>query len=80
MRIFFKQAASKSEAKEGALFMQEMVELSKTHSVENTPQAVSYSVNNETVVLSAGPAHFGKLLRVDEKVRFPTKYLKSLRK
>lgn len=48
--------------------MEEMVALSKTHSVENTPQAVSYSFNNKTVVLSAGPAHFGKLLRIDEKV------------
>ncbi|XP_065213544.1 ER degradation-enhancing alpha-mannosidase-like protein 3 isoform X1 [Planococcus citri] len=65
---YLTQATSKNEAKEGAIFMQEMVELSKTQSVENTPQAVSYSVNNETVVLSAGPAHFGKLLRVDQKL------------
>ena len=63
------QAASKTDANEGVLFMQEMVELSKTQSPENIPQAVSFARNNETVVLSAGPANFGKLLRSDESVR-----------
>ncbi|KAK7576581.1 hypothetical protein V9T40_012867 [Parthenolecanium corni] len=61
-------AASKTDANEGVLFMQEMVELSKTHSPDNIPQSVSFSAGNKTVVLSAGPANFGKILRSNEKV------------
>lgn len=50
--------------------MQEMVELSKTHSPDNIPQSVSYNAENKTVVLSAGPANFGKILRSNERVSF----------
>ncbi len=62
------QATSKTDANEGVLFMQEMVELSKTQTTDNIPQSVSYTMGNKTFVLSAGPANFGKVLRVDEKV------------
>jgi hypothetical protein len=67
-RSHFSQAASRTDANEGVLFMQEMVELSKTQSTENIPQAVSFTYSNKTTVLNAGPANFGKLLRSDESV------------
>lgn len=57
------------DANEGVLFMQEMVQLSKTQNSDNILQSVSYNNGNKTVVLSAGPANFGKLLRMDEKVK-----------
>lgn len=66
--FLFLQAASRTDANEGLLFMQEMVELSKTQSTENIPQAVSFTNNNTTTILNAGPANFGKLLRSDESV------------
>lgn len=61
-------AASKSDANEGVLFMQEMVELSKTQSLDNIPQCVSFVHNNKTTLLNAGPANFGRILRASEKV------------
>lgn len=48
--------------------MQEMVELSKSQSSDTLPQSVSFVVNDQKIVLSAGPAHFGKQLRNADKV------------
>lgn len=48
--------------------MQEMVELSKTQSLDNIPQCVSFVHNNKTTLLNAGPANFGRILRASEKV------------
>ena len=60
------QAASTVDAEEGLIFMQEMVELSKTYSpqMETMQQAVSFSdKNNKLTIIPAGPAHFGRILR-----------------
>ncbi|KAF6201195.1 hypothetical protein GE061_005642 [Apolygus lucorum] len=59
----FSKAKSISDAKEGLLFMQEMLELAKAQSSETLPQAVMYTRKNVRHILSAGPAHFGKQLR-----------------
>lgn len=47
--------------------MQEMVELSKTYSpqMETMQQAVSFTDKNmKLTVIPAGPAHFGRILRL----------------
>lgn len=67
--MLFLQAKSVADAEEGLLFMQEMVELSKSQSADTLPQSVSFVVNSQKIVLSAGPAHFGKQLRNSDKVR-----------
>ncbi|XKL61531.1 hypothetical protein PGB90_008588 [Kerria lacca] len=72
-------AVSKMDANEGVLFMQEMVQLSKTQNSDNILQSVSYNNGNKTVVLSAGPANFGKLLRMDEKISGPVGVATPLR-
>ncbi|XP_063228642.1 ER degradation-enhancing alpha-mannosidase-like protein 3 isoform X2 [Bacillus rossius redtenbacheri] len=64
-------ARSSSDAEEGLLFMQEMVELSKaqTQQAETQPQAVVFrNSENHDVVITAGPAHFGHELKDSEKV------------
>lgn len=64
----FGNAASSTDAEEGLLFMQEMVELSKTYTpqMETMQQAVSFTNSNtkKLTVIPAGPAHFGKILRL----------------
>lgn len=67
----FDNAVSVAEATEGLLFLQEMMELSKNQAAENLPQSVSFTSTTDpskTVVLTAGPAHFGRQLRGDDKV------------
>ncbi|XP_017777987.1 PREDICTED: ER degradation-enhancing alpha-mannosidase-like protein 3 [Nicrophorus vespilloides] len=71
----FSAARSISDAEDGLLFMQEMVELSKLQSQqpEAAPQAVSFQTKNADgtgnfIVLQAGPAHFGMNLKGDLKV------------
>lgn len=48
--------------------MQEMIELAKSQGTDTPPQAVSYQSEGSHVVLSAGPAHFGKQLSTADKV------------
>ncbi|KAK3921243.1 ER degradation-enhancing alpha-mannosidase-like protein 3 [Frankliniella fusca] len=62
----FGNAASTVDAEEGLIFMQEMVELSKfTPQTETMQQAVSFSdYQGKLTVIPAGPAHFGKILRL----------------
>ncbi|KAI4470720.1 er degradation-enhancing alpha-mannosidase-like protein 2 [Holotrichia oblita] len=71
----FSAARSPADAEEGLLFMQEMVELSKIQQQQSdaSPQAVSFSMkyNNgeiQTITVPAGPSHFGKNLKNDDKV------------
>uniref|UniRef100_A0A0A9Y3V7 alpha-1,2-Mannosidase n=1 Tax=Lygus hesperus TaxID=30085 RepID=A0A0A9Y3V7_LYGHE len=64
----FSKAKSISDAKEGLLFMQEMLELAKAQSSETLPQAVMYTRKKVRHILSAGPAHFGKQLRGSNKI------------
>ncbi|XP_013410310.1 ER degradation-enhancing alpha-mannosidase-like protein 3 isoform X4 [Lingula anatina] len=60
------EAASSEEAEEGMLFMQEMIELSKAQQtdIQQEPRVVQLMSPpyNGKVVLSAGPAQFGKKL------------------
>lgn len=55
-------ARSQADAKEGFLFMQEMLELSQTqkHIPDKGPLSVVFERNGQTVSVAAGPAHFGK--------------------
>lgn len=69
------KARSTSDAEEGLLFMQEMVELSKLQSQQPdaAPQGVSFIMKDATGVehlttLQAGPSHFGVNLKGDQKV------------
>ena len=70
------QARTPSDAEEGLLFMQEMVELAKTQSQQPDapPQAVAFTIQaagdqeESRIVISAGPAHFGKELRGSDQV------------
>ncbi|XP_026462618.1 ER degradation-enhancing alpha-mannosidase-like protein 3 isoform X3 [Ctenocephalides felis] len=69
------RARSPADAEEGLIFMQEMVELSKTQSLNNdvVPQSVVFWTKNskeipQKVVLLAGPSHFGRKLEGDDKV------------
>ncbi|KAK9500967.1 hypothetical protein O3M35_002118 [Rhynocoris fuscipes] len=64
----FSKAKSIADAKEGLLFMGEMLELANSQSAETLSQAVIYSVNGVRNVLPAGPAHFGKQLREEDTV------------
>ncbi|XP_065342933.1 ER degradation-enhancing alpha-mannosidase-like protein 3 isoform X2 [Cloeon dipterum] len=72
----FANARSASDAEEGLQFMQEMVELSKAQAQapDSTPLTVSYRVAASAhtpahkVVLTAGPAHFGRELKGNERV------------
>lgn len=60
------QAATSADAEEGLIFMQEMVELSKTHvpQMDTMHQAVSFAdEENQLKVIPAGPAHFGRILQ-----------------
>ncbi|GLH04275.1 alpha-1,2-Mannosidase [Gryllus bimaculatus] len=68
-------AKSTADAEEGLLFIQEMIELSKSqaHQPDAPPQAVHFKTTNaagaeQTVVINAGPAHFGQELRGNNKV------------
>ncbi|KAJ1525090.1 hypothetical protein ONE63_009932 [Megalurothrips usitatus] len=63
----FGNAASSVDAEEGLIFMQEMVELSKSYTpqMETMQQAVSFTdSSNKQIVIPAGPAHFGRILRL----------------
>lgn len=64
------QAKSINDAKEGLLFMQEMIDMAKAQSTETLPQTVIYWSQKKKHTLSAGPAHFGKQLRGNDKVTF----------
>lgn len=62
----FGNAATTTDAEEGLIFMQEMVELSKTFSpqMETMQQAVSFvGSSNKLSIIPAGPAHFGRILQ-----------------
>uniref|UniRef100_A0A1S4MY25 alpha-1,2-Mannosidase n=1 Tax=Pediculus humanus subsp. corporis TaxID=121224 RepID=A0A1S4MY25_PEDHC len=67
-------ARSQADAKEGLLFMQEMLELSQTqkHVPDKGPLSVVFEKNGQMISIAAGPAHFGKDLsggmRVTAKV------------
>ena len=66
------QAKTPTDADEGLLFMQEMVELAKSQVLpDSPPQAVYFTAQSgQKVIIQAGPAHFGKQLTgPDEKVR-----------
>ncbi|XP_021917509.1 ER degradation-enhancing alpha-mannosidase-like protein 3 isoform X2 [Zootermopsis nevadensis] len=72
----FANARTPTDAEEGLLFMQEMVELAKMQSQQpDTPQAVAFmvqsagGVEDKQVVISAGPAHFGRELRGTDQVK-----------
>jgi mannosidase alpha-like ER degradation enhancer 3 len=70
------KARTPTDAEEGLLFMQEMVELAKSQSQlpDTPPQAVAFTVKGagdseeQRVVISAGPAHFGRELRGNDQV------------
>ncbi|KAL1117484.1 hypothetical protein AAG570_004807 [Ranatra chinensis] len=65
----FSKAKSIVDGEEGLVFMQEMLELARLQSLDTLPKAVIYTTpGGQRVVLSAGPAHFGKQLRGDDKV------------
>lgn len=73
----FSNARTPTDAEEGLLFMQEMVELAKSQSQlpDTPPQAVAFTVKGagdseeKRVVISAGPAHFGRELRGNDQVK-----------
>lgn len=74
----YSQARTTEDAEEGLLFMQEMVELSRTASSQpdNPPRSVSFRVHQSggparDVILKAGPAQFGLELKDDIKVAAP---------
>lgn len=67
------------EAEEGLIFMQEMLELSKTQSLQpdRKPQAVSLPIRDkigevQVIILKAGPSQFGVNLLGNEKVQART--------
>lgn len=71
----YSQAKTTDDAEEGLLFMQEMVEISRTASSQpdNPPRMVSFQARGQDgtykeVVLKAGPAQFGLDLKDDVKV------------
>jgi hypothetical protein len=73
------QARTQTDAEEGLLFMQEMVQLAKTQSQQpdTPPQAVAFMARTDNdevkqVVLTAGPAHFGHELRATDEVSLVT--------
>ncbi|XP_058820118.1 ER degradation-enhancing alpha-mannosidase-like protein 3 [Topomyia yanbarensis] len=63
----FYNAKSPEEAERGLIFMQEMVELSKSNTIPKTQlQAVSFRrPSEEPQILKAGPSHFGPELTGD---------------
>nr|CAD7393192.1 unnamed protein product [Timema cristinae] len=68
----FAHARSSADAEEGLMFMQEMVELTKSQSQQSdaSPQAVVFKgEKGADIVISAGPAHFGRELKGDKKAR-----------
>jgi mannosidase alpha-like ER degradation enhancer 3 len=74
--LFLLKARTPTDAEEGLLFMQEMFELAKTQSQQpdTPPHAVAFAVKGagdseeKQVVISAGPAHFGRQLRGNDQV------------
>uniref|UniRef100_A0A2M3YZG3 alpha-1,2-Mannosidase n=1 Tax=Anopheles braziliensis TaxID=58242 RepID=A0A2M3YZG3_9DIPT len=67
----FYNAKSPEDAERGLIFMQEMVELSKSNAIPNTQlQAVAFKRQGDTElhVLEAGPSHFGMELTKDMSV------------
>ncbi|ETN67271.1 mannosyl-oligosaccharide alpha-1,2-mannosidase [Anopheles darlingi] len=67
----FYNAKSPEDAERGLIFMQEMVELSKSNAIPNTQlQAVAFKGKGDTDlhVLEAGPSHFGMELTKDMSV------------
>lgn len=71
----YSQAKTTEDAEEGLLFMQEMVEISRSASTQpdNPPRMVSFQARGQggsikDVVLKAGPAQFGLDLKDDVKV------------
>lgn len=71
----YSQAKTSEDAEEGLLFMQEMVEISRSTSSQpdNPPRIVSFQKRQSSgtvkdVVLKAGPAQFGLDLKADIKV------------
>lgn len=71
----YSQAKTTEDAEEGLLFMQEMVEISRSASSQpdNPPRIVSFEIRQpdgttKDVVLKAGPAQFGLDLKDDIKV------------
>ena len=58
------QAKTTADAEEGLMFMQEMVELSKSQPppVETPPKEVSFKLSGKEYRLPAGPAQFGRAL------------------
>nr|CAI5841599.1 unnamed protein product [Callosobruchus analis] len=71
----FSSARSATDAEEGLLFMQEMVELAKLQSQQPEPVAQAVTVplkdhlgDEQIMVLQAGPSQFGRNLKGDEKV------------
>uniref|UniRef100_A0A2M4BE78 alpha-1,2-Mannosidase n=1 Tax=Anopheles marajoara TaxID=58244 RepID=A0A2M4BE78_9DIPT len=67
----FYNAKSPEDAERGLIFMQEMVELSKSNAIPNTQlQAVAFKRPGDTElhVLEAGPSHFGMELTKDMSV------------
>ena len=65
-------ARSQADAKEGLLFMQEMLELSQTqkHVPDKGPLSVVFEKNGQMISIAAGPAHFGKDLSGGMRVSF----------
>lgn len=66
----FYNAKSPEDAERGLVFMQEMVELSKSNAIPKTQlQEVSFQRNDEELqVLKAGPSHFGPELTGDMSI------------
>lgn len=67
----FHNAKSPEDAERGLIFMQEMVELSKSNSIPNTQlQAVAFKRegDQELHILEAGPSHFGMELVNDMSI------------
>ncbi|XP_044732219.1 ER degradation-enhancing alpha-mannosidase-like protein 3 [Chrysoperla carnea] len=66
----FSSARSISDAEDGMIFMQEMLQLSRAQAdqPEASPQGVHFKFGDFKVVLSAGPSHFGPELRGQQQV------------
>ncbi|XP_059471862.1 ER degradation-enhancing alpha-mannosidase-like protein 3 isoform X2 [Neocloeon triangulifer] len=80
-------ARSATDAEEGLQFMQEMIELSKSQAQtpDSTPLSVSYQVGAsahapaQRVMLTAGPAHFGRELKGADRVSAKVALVEPLR-
>uniref|UniRef100_U5ES93 alpha-1,2-Mannosidase n=1 Tax=Corethrella appendiculata TaxID=1370023 RepID=U5ES93_9DIPT len=79
----FYNAKSPEDAERGLLFMQEMVELSKSQSIPTTQlQAVAFKKKdslNEYEILEAGPGHFGPELVGDQSIEQKAVFVKPFR-